>query len=398
VDTVRSDVAVVGGGLVGLSLAYELVSRGATVTVVDAGLAGRATDAGAGILSPATTADPDPAWWKTVQAAGAHYPELLARLERDGADTAAAGYDVCGLLSIGLRPQEDDWFQPFVDRVLLRSGHVVHEIRPDQARSLFPPLGEMHRALYNPEAARIDGRGMAAALREGARARGVTFVDGRVGGIVEARGVGGGGGGGSAERRSVERVVVDDQVEVACGAVAVTGGAWSAAMGVWLECPLPIAPTKGQIVHLGLSDGIPKGHESGSWPIAQPLLTHYIVPWPGARVACGGTFETNAGFNTLVTASGVHELLRECLSVAPGLAGAEYLYTRVGLRPTSADDRPVVGQLGGWEYAWVATGHGANGLLLGPCSSKLLAHGIIEDDPSLGEAGFADAFDPARFY
>jgi D-amino-acid dehydrogenase len=114
-------------------------------------------------------------------------------------------------------------------------------------------------------------------------------------------------------------------------------------------------------------------------------------------VACGGTFETGAGFDTRVTAAGLHELLRECLSVAPGLAGAEYLNTRVGLRPTSADDRPVVGPVPGWDNAWVATGHGANGLLLGPYSSKLLAHGITESDRTLGEPRFAAAFDPARF-
>jgi D-amino-acid dehydrogenase len=392
VETAHCDVAVVGGGLVGLSLAYELATGGVAVTVIDAGWPGRATDAGAGILSPATTADPDPTWWATVQAAGAHYPQLLARLADDGATTDEAGYDTCGLLSIGLRPHEDDWFQPFVDTVLDRSGDVVREISPDEARALFPPLGDIHRVLFNPQAARVDGRGMATGLREGARARGVTFITGRVCGVIEATPHGDPGG-----PRHVQRVVLDNQAEVACGSVAVAGGAWSAAMGEWLSCPLPITPTKGQIVHLGLSEGVAHGNESGSWPIVSPLLTHYLVPWPDARVACGGTFETGAGFDTRVTAAGLHELLRECLSVAPGLAGAEYLNTRVGLRPTSADDRPVVGPVPGWDNAWVATGHGANGLLLGPYSSKLLAHGITESDRTLGEPRFAAAFDPARF-
>ena len=85
-------------------------------------------------------------------------------------------------------------------------------------------------------------------------------------------------------------------------------------MGEWLGCPLPVGPTKGQIVHLGVDE------TSGEWPIVQPLLSHYLVPWPGGRVACGGTFESGAGFSTTVTAAGLHELLRECLVVAPGLA------------------------------------------------------------------------------
>jgi len=384
---VDADVVVVGAGLIGLSLAYELATAGMRVTVIDAGLPGRATDAGAGILSPATTADEDPVWWEAVQAAGAHYPELLGRLAADGADISGAGYAMCGLLSLGLRPHEDGWFQPFVDRVLRRSGDVVHEITPSEARALFPPLGEVHRVLHNPRAARVDGRGMAAALRQASATRGVSFVEGSVSGVVTTTG----GSGPSGGERTVARVMVAGQSDIACGALAVAGGAWSAAMGEWLAVSLPIAPTKGQIVHLGLTE------ESSGWPIAQPLLTHYIVPWPGGRVACGGTFEVGAGFDARVTAAGVHELLRECLSVAPGLAGAEYLQTRVGLRPSSSDDRPIVGALPGWSNAWVVTGHGANGLLLGPYSSQLLAQGMRENDRSLGVSSIAHAFDPRRF-
>ena len=97
------------------------------------------------------------------------------------------------------------------------------------------------------------------------------------------------------------------------------------------------------------------------------------------------------------TAGGLHELLRECLSVAPGLEGARYLETRVGLRPTSADDRALVGRVPGWANAWVATGHGANGLLQGPYSARLLAHAVIGEGVTAGEVPLPDAFDPARF-
>jgi len=367
---------------VGLSLAYELAGRGMSVTVIDAGLPGRATDAGAGILSPATNADPDIYWWETAKRAGAHYPDLLGRLAADGVDTSPSGYATCGLLSVGLRAHEDDWFQPFADVVTSRSGDVVREISPHAARALFPPLGNIHRALHNPAAARIDGRGMAAALMDAGIVRGVQFVSGQVSGVVE---------GGPSAGRTVQRVLVDGQEDVACGALAVAGGAWSAAMGEWLGAPLPITPTKGQIVHLGVSG------ESGSWPIVSPLLTHYLVPWPDGRIACGGTFEVGAGFDATVTAAGVHELLRECLTVAPGLAGAEYLHTRVGLRPSSSDDRPLVGVVPGWENVWVVTGHGANGLLLGPYSSKVLAQGIAAQDRTLGDPAFAAAYDPGRF-
>ncbi len=114
-------------------------------------------------------------------------------------------------------------------------------------------------------------------------------------------------------------------------------------------------------------------------------------------MACGGTFEATAGFSVSVTAAGLNELLRECLTVAPGLDGADYLETRVGLRPTSADDRAVVGRLPGWGNAWVATGHGANGLLQGPMSARGLAYAMAGLDLPADEAPLPATFDPGRF-
>ena len=406
------DVALAGGGLVGLSAAYELATRGAQVTVIEAGRPGRATDAGAGILAPDTYPGDERYWWEMARRAGEHYPLLLERIRADGVSAEGSGYARCGLLSVGLRESEDSWFAPFADRVTRRSDGRVREITPTAARALFPPLGPVHRVLHYADAARIDGRGMSAALRQASERRGVRFVSGAVSGVraVGTAGAAGGGAGtagAGAMPRMAHYVTVDGHEDLQCGALVVAGGAWSAELGELLECPLPITPTKGQIVHLGTTQ------ESDGWPIVQPLLTHYLVPWPGGRVACGGTFEAGAGFSATVTAAGLHELLRECLVVAPGLANAEYLSTRVGLRPTSPDDRPVVGAVPGWGNVWVATGHGANGLLLGPYTAALLA-AAIAGDPAGGPAGSAagsaaagsagtalpnvpDDLDPARF-
>ena len=377
----QCDVAVVGAGLVGLALAYELACLGVAVTVVDGAHPGRATDAGAGILSPVTSAEADAELWPFLRQCGAHYPTLLKRVAADGADPEATGYQQCGILSLVLRPHEEDWFAPFADLVLRRAPGEVAEISPAEAVSLFPPLGPVHRVLHAPGSARVDGRGMAAALRRAAQARGVTFVAGVVDGVTAA------GAGG----RSVTSVRIEGVGSLACGALAVAGGAWTVALGELLGCSLPVGPTKGQIVHLGVEG------ETGGWPIAQPLLSHYLVPWPGGRVACGGTFETGAGFSVTVTAAGLHELLRECLTVAPGLAESTHLETRVGLRPTSADDRAVVGRLPRWANAWVATGHGANGLLQGPYSARALAHALTGRELERDEAPLPTSFDPARF-
>ena len=150
-----------------------------------------------------------------------------------------------------------------------------------EAQDLFPPLAPWwHRALLlaalGPCGRVWPGH---PSLREACVARGVRVVDGVAAGV--SSGLGGG--------RRVDAVRTDGGPDITCRALAVAGG-WSTAVGEWLEQPLPVGPTKGQIVHLDVEA------ETASWPIAQPLLTHYLVPWPGGRVACGGTFESAAGF------------------------------------------------------------------------------------------------------
>src|SRR3984957_20787081 len=208
----RCDVAVIGAGLVGVSLAYELACLGASVTVIDAGHPGRATDAGAGILSPVTSMETDEALWLFSRQAGAHYPDLLQRMASDGVDMGATGYGRCGMLSLGLRPNEDEWFAPFAELVLRRAPGEITEITPEEASSLFPPLGPVHRVLHAPASARVDGRGMAAALREGLAARGVAFVTGAAHGVV------------AGGTRHVEAGEVEGHQNVACGAVTGAGG------------------------------------------------------------------------------------------------------------------------------------------------------------------------------
>jgi D-amino-acid dehydrogenase len=115
------------------------------------------------------------------------------------------------------------------------------------------------------------------------------------------------------------------------------------------------------------------GAETTAWTIVIGFRDHYMVPWPEGRVAVGATRETGSGFDPRPTAAGVREVLAEALRVAPGLADAEILEIRVGLRPLSTDGLPVLGAVPGIEGVYLATGHGPTGLQLGPYSGKVLA-------------------------
>lgn len=365
------DVAVVGGGIVGASLAFELASGGMSVVTVDRRDPGRATDAGAGILSPDTSPHPDPAWHAFARAAAAHYPGLVERLAGQGCTDT--GYGRCGLLSTVRHEHEDPWFEAFADRATARAPGVLREVDAGEARRRFPPLGEVWRALFHPDAARVDGRRLAGALAVAAARRGAVRMD----------------AGAHRFRTSGSSVtgVVTHAGEVPCGAVVVAGGAWSAAVGDQLGVAVPVAPLKGQILHLELP-----GAPTGEWPILQPLLGFYLVPWPGGRVACGGTLEPEAGYDARPTAAGLRDLLRECLKTAPGLAEATFVGVRVGTRPAPTDGLASLGRLPGWDNAYVATGHGTDGLLLGPYSAALVARSVAAG----GEPQDYGPFDAAR--
>jgi len=350
-STRRFDAAVVGGGLVGTAVAYELGRRGARTVLYDRGDPGRATDAGAGILSPETTKRDDHGWVDLVQAAGAHYDALIPELSGD------TGWARCGILQLATRASD----VPAWEWVAQRATGAT-EVSADEARAMVPVLGEVVRALHHPRAARVDGRRMCAALQRAATDLGV----------------------------EVREESVDDVRALPADAVVIAGGAWTGKVAAQLGVQLPVGPLRGQIIHLGVSE-----HDTATWPIAQPVFGYYMVPWADAHVAVGATVE-DVGFTPEVTAGGVHEVLRETLRVMPGLASANIREVRVGLRPVSVDDLPILGAVPGAPGFFVATGHGANGLLLGPVSGALVADLVCGKEPAIDLAPFSAARFSAR--
>jgi D-amino-acid dehydrogenase len=341
--------------------------------LADGGEPGRASDAGAGICSPQTWSDPDDAWWRFGEAAGSHLEALVGRLADQGVDPGPDSFARCGSLVVALAEHEDQWFTGALTTIRGRTPSI-QEISPTDARAMFPPLRQVWRALYNPQAARVDGRRLTAALRDAAARRGVTAREGSA----------------NAVERSGDRVtaVQVGSERISAGSVVLAAGAWSGALAGAFGARLPVNPLKGQIVHV-TAEGHP---DSDGWPIVQPILNFYLVPWPAGRIACGGTFEADAGFDARPTAAGLRDLLRECVSIAPGLANGAFTEVRVGLRPASADERPLLGSLPGRSNVYVCTGHGAEGLLLGAYSGALVAAAVLGNAPSE-----LAPFDPGRF-
>ena len=375
----RFDAAVIGGGLLGTATAYHLVSAGARTLLVDRADPGRATDAGAGILSPETNSRDSDAWFRLAAEAADYYPTLIERLRDEQAGDT--GYARCGKLVVAVSDDEIEPFQRARRLILARQQRRgapkpddLREISADEARELFPPLARVHGAIYSRTAARVDGRLLNAAMRAAAESRGLVVRHGGVERLLR-------------DGDAVTGFAVAGEI-VHAGAVAIAGGAWSEAFGKQLGIGIPVAPQRGQIIHLGL-----RGIDTGRWPMVSAFHEQYMVSWPDSRVVAGATRETGSGFAPHTTTAGVRAVLDEALRVAPGLAHAEIREIRVGLRPLSADGLPVLGRVPGVGGVFVATGHGPSGLTLGPYSASLVAGQMLGMVP----ANDLTAFSVGRF-
>ncbi|GHJ25096.1 NAD(P)/FAD-dependent oxidoreductase [Streptomyces albus] len=363
-------IVVVGAGIVGAAAAYELARAGAETVLVDAAHEGRATSAGAGIICPWTNRDKDP----LATTGAAHYPELLAALAEDG--QGDVGYRKVGALV--LLPQDAAEAARVRDRV---TAHVaaaaphageVTTVDAAEARRLFPALapGDGHpdgaappgaghdggfsgTALHLSGAARLDGRSMRDALVAAAGRHGLRTVTG----TAELEADGG----------RVRGVRVAGEL-LGADAVVAAAGAWSPALLEPHGVRVPVVPQRGQIVHLRLP-----GADTAHWPVVLPLTGHYLLTFDDSRVVVGATREEGTGFDHRVTAAGLAEVLGHALAVAPGLATATHVETRVGFRPASPDGRPLLGAVPGLDGLVVANGLGAEGLTAGPWTGTLAA-------------------------
>lgn len=370
-------VAIIGGGLVGASVAHRLLALGASVVLIDREDAGQATAAGAGILPPLDHFVRVEAMLPLIRRARAFYPELVAGLQGEG--VLDVGYDVVGALQVASSEEELAALPELELECERRRAegfeHIgaVTRLEPTQARSLFPLLGPaVLGAVHCAGAARIDGRRLLAALRARVLAAGAELRRGSAAILARSgRAVG----------------VSIDAEELEADAVVIAGGAWSSQALAPLGVELPLRPQRGQLVHLELP-----GQATGKWPIVLGFEHQYLLGFPESRMVVGATRE-DVGYDYRVTAGGVRSVLDEGLRLAPGLRAASVLETRVGFRPVSDDRRPLLGALPDHPNVFVATGHAGYGLELGPYSGALVAELVMEGSPGVDLAPFA----PGRF-
>jgi D-amino-acid dehydrogenase len=217
--------------------------------------------------------------------------------------------------------------------------------------------------------ARVDGRRLRSSLLAGARRLGAVVVD------APARLV-------SAPAGSW--AVHTPGGEIGADVVVVASGAWVNSVLEPLGYQLAVESQRGQIAHLLL-----EGRETGNWPSVLPLASHYIVSFDAGRIVVGATRETGSGFDARITAGGMLEVLSNALSVAPGLAPASLIETRVGLRPLATRHGPFLGPVIGLANLFVNTGFGPAGLTMAPVASAALAQLVLTGSSDVDLSAFA---------
>lgn len=362
-------IVVVGAGIFGASTAFHLAGAGHDVTIADSLLQGRATRAGAGIVNPWSSLITDPDWYAIARRGAAYYPELIGELGETG--HGDVGYRRTGSMNVPGTPEELDAAEARVRARIADDPNAgtVSRIAADEARALFPPLGRDFEALHISGGARVDGDALARGLAAAAVARGARSVQAPIHALIRAGG------------RVAGVETADGRIEA--DAVVLCAGVWSNALMEPFGLALDIRVQRGQILHLGLP-----GVDTAHWPVLLPLNSYYLLAFDDSRVVVGATREEDTGMDFRVTAGGQAEVLKAGLSVAPGLASATVIETRIGFRPMPRHQAPTFGKVDAVEGLYVGNGLGHSGLTFGAYAGRLLARIVTGGTPDLDVAPY----------
>ena len=347
------DVAVVGAGIVGLACAWRAAQRGLGVVVLDRDAAGSgASSAAAGMLAPVTEAEfGEEALLRLNLAGAAAWPAFAAELaERSGLDT---GYRECGALVVAA--DRDDLEEVRRLHAFQRSlGLDAEWLGGRDCRRLEPGLSpRVGGGVFAPHDHQADPRATLAALRAALEHEGGELHEG-----VEVTGVD-------------EHGLATSRGTVSAEQIVLAAGAWSASLAP--DAP-PVRPVKGQILRLREPRDAP--------PIASHIVRTprcYVVPREGGEVVIGATVEER-GFDSTVTAGGVHRLLEAAWEALPDVEERELAETAASFRPGTPDNAPVVGRTAPDGPIW-ATGHHRNGILLAPITATAVTEILTGSDP-----------------
>jgi len=349
-----ADVVIIGGGVIGLSVARALAQRGVReVWLLERSYVGsEASSAAGGMLLPQVEADGHDDFFALACRSRDLYPSLAVELrDETGIDIEL---DTTGTLYLALNEHDyEDIEQRYHWQTTV--GLAVELLTSAAARELEPCISEAtFGALRFPNDIQVENRRLITALANSVNALGVkVFTETTVEKLV-------------IERHRITGVQTS-RGNVYCQTVVVAAGAWSSFLLQSVPNPA-VTPVRGQMVCLESKPQLTKH------VIFSPR--GYLVPRQDGRLLAGSTSE-NAGFARRVTAGGIATILRQALEISPVVKDLPIIDTWAGLRPRAADGLPVLGPCGEIDGLFYATGHYRNGILLAPLTAELISEAIV---------------------
>ncbi len=365
------DVAIIGGGIIGVTIALELAREKLTVVVLDRQQPGReASWAAAGMLSPAPDSSRDVPLVPLSRRSLQLYPEFVATIENESGKPT--GYAHSGALEIfcGANGQADRDATVAEHR---RLGLSAEPMALEAAREWETSIGPSAAAAsWLPDEGTVEPRLLMDAALSATQHRGVEIrSDWEVTGLLQLGGRCSG--------------LVARGEHIMAGAVVIAAGCYSAQIlkGSTFASCAPTRPVRGQLL----------GLRSDSVRLRRVVRSHraYLVPRGDGRIVAGSTLE-EVGFKKQVTPAGISHVLEGALELCPTLAEAEVLETWSGLRPGTPDDLPIIGPTE-IEGLLIATGHYRNGILLAPVTARLMRNCLTRQHTDFD----SQPFSPLRF-
>lgn len=365
-------IAIIGGGIIGLGIGWQLIRRGAKVTIFEKGRIGReASWVAGGMLAPYAEAGfEEIKLMRFGEQSLKLYPKLLDELSEDA--EAVPALDKCGTLMAGIDRDDTEYLKRLYDfrkeldlSVELFTGTEAREREP-----LLSP--NVVSGIWLPDDAQIDNRKLLKALEKGFKQLGGTIKEQMK--ITKV----------NIEENSVTSVVTEDE-EYSVDQVVVAAGCWSQQIGGIPDQYLPpIRPEKGQIITLKKTDDCPL-----QGIVRSPRM--YMVPKEDGTIRLGATAEEK-GFDKRPTAGAQKELLEHGWEMIPSIFDLPLIEMIAGLRPAGKDHRPIIGE-SDISDLYYATGHYRHGIMLMPLTVYALVDEILDGEVS----EWSKPFRPQRF-
>jgi glycine oxidase len=377
----NSEVLIIGGGVIGLSIARELRKRDAgKITILERGAVGReASHAAAGMLAPQAETDEESDFFHLCDESNKLYPQFAEELL---AETGISiELDRNGTLYLALT---DDDVKQIRHRFAwqTKAGLNVEHLNANEARKLEPFVSpDVREALFFPNDWQVENRKLLVALQKFAELNRIEIVEN-----AEVKNL-------LFENYKIVGAETESQNFFA-PKIVLTAGAWTSLLSSWTVliksddmrvAHLPaVRPIRGQMLSFRTAKRL----------FSKVIYTPrgYIVPRADGRILSGATVE-DVGFDKSMTESGIEFLRRNALEISPSLGNLEIYEKWAGLRPRAADGLPVLGTSSSFENLFLATAHYRNGILLAPLTAKILADAIVGN----GESKYLKIFSPRRF-